>query len=720
MSHLNMNRLTLRIWLALLPWIFIAACSKSNASAPLQGMTHEPDFMIVHSTEARADLDGCTSCHGADFQGSGRATNCLTCHDQGPSFAIHALPYKSPGLHGTAARDNMIKCLNCHGTAPNKFDGGIMADPALYNNPAGKCSATECHPAAGAHPTNWIETDDSTNGHRSTHATVSFLSANCNICHDYTQGRTGPNPSAPSCFSAKFTNADGITTSCHAGGIISPPHALPYTAPGAHGAGAKVDLSACQECHGTPGTTKFDGGIAFTRCSTAQCHPAAGAHPTNWLETDASTNGYRSTHINAGNSSSCTICHDYTKGRTAPNPAAPSCFSTQFLNADGTTFTCHPNGFSTPNHVLPYTAPESHGATAKSDLTACQQCHGTPGTIQFNGGIAGTSCSTASCHPAAGAHPTNWQGSNDTGLYISSHRTAGNRSSACSICHDYTQGRTAPNPSAPSCFSTQFTNADGSTTSCHPSGPITPPHSIPYTAPEAHGTTAKTSLAYCQQCHGVVGTTQFTGGSVSTSCSSASCHPAAGAHPTRWQGTNDITTSYASTHRTAGDLSASCSICHDYTQGRTAPNQAAPSCYSAQFTNADGSTTSCHPSGWGAPHAIPYTSPETHGADAKPNLLACQQCHGTPGTTLFNGGTASTSCSSCHTAAHAHPTRWQGNDDNTAPYISTHRNSGNRSAACSVCHDYTQGRTAPDPSAPSCFTARFTNADGVTSSCHGD
>jgi hypothetical protein len=589
-----MNRLTLQTWLMLLPWIFIAACSKSNADAPVQGMTHESDYLVVHSTEARANLNGCTSCHGTDFKGSGRAADCLTCHDQGPSFAIHAMPYESADLHGVVARDNMSKCLSCHGTKPNKFDGGIMADPAIYNNPSGDCSAAECHPAAGAHPTNWIETDSSTNGHLSTHSRASFLSANCNICHDYTQGRTGPDPSAPSCFSAQFLNADGTTTSCHSGGIISPSHEIPYTTPAAHGAAAKMDLGSCQECHGIPNTTNFYGGIAFTRCSTVLCHPAAGAHPTNWIETDTFTNSYRSTHINAGNrSSSCAICHDYTQGRTAPNPGAPSCFSTQFFNADGITSSCHSGGGGAPSHALPYTTPESHGTNAKVDLVACQQCHGNPGTTQFNGGTASTSCSTASCHPAAGAHPTNWQGSNDnTATYISSHRTSGNRSTTCSVCHDYSQGRTAPNPSAPSCYSAQFTNANGSATGCHQGGGGINFHALPYTAPISHGPNAKADLTACQQCHGTPGTILFNGGTASTGCSS--CHPDAGAHPTNWLERNTATNGYRSSHTNVSDNNSGCAICHDYTRGRTAPNQAAPSCFIDNFTNAEGVSSLCH------------------------------------------------------------------------------------------------------------------------------
>jgi hypothetical protein len=469
MSRLNRNIWNWRHCLMLLPWVFIAACSSSNAKAPAQGKTHDSDYLLIHAAEANADLNRCTTCHRDDFKGTGPETSCLTCHDQAPSFTIHDLPYSDAALHGTAAGNNMLKCLSCHGTLPNNFDGGILADPALYNNPKGNCSAAECHPAAGAHPTNWVETDSSTNGYRSTHINVSFLYANCSICHDYTEGRTAPNPSAPSCFSAQFTNADGSTSSCHPGGGVSSPHVIPYTAPDSHGADAKADLAACQECHGIPGTIQFNGGKSLTSCSTDLCHPDAGAHPTNWVETDSSTNGYRSTHTNAGNrSSSCSICHDYTEGRTAPNPSAPSCFSAQFTNADGSTSSCHTGGGISAPHSIPYTSPASHGSNAKSDLAACQECHGTPGSIQFNGGTASTSCATALCHPDAGAHPTNWtETSSATNGYRSTHTNAGNRSTSCSICHDYIKGRTAPNSSSPSCFTGSFTNADGITSECH-------------------------------------------------------------------------------------------------------------------------------------------------------------------------------------------------------------------------------------------------------------
>jgi hypothetical protein len=151
-------------------------------------------------------------------------------------------------------------------------------------------------------------------------------------------------------------------------------------------------------------------------------------------------------------------------------------------------------------------------------------------------------------------------------------------------------------PGAPSCYSLTFTNADGSKTGCHPSGPGKV-HEPNYAEAGLHGPDAKNNLAFCQECHGTPGTIDFDGGITSTSCSDPACHPDARAHPTNWEGGNDPTPDYRSSHRNAGNQINSCSICHDFTRGRPAPDPAAPSCFAANFTNADGSFNECHSGG---------------------------------------------------------------------------------------------------------------------------
>ncbi len=524
-------------------------------------------------------------------------------------------------------------------------------------------------------------------------------------------------------------NAVGCFT-CHDQGDPITVHQLPYTDPDAHGAAGRAELRRCFACHGSP-PNLFDGGILsapdlFDRpaadCSSSACHPDAGAHPTRWQGDNDITADYLSSHrpvtqdvIDRG----CAMCHQVVDNGPQPSSQAPSCFSSSFTNADNVASACHANG-PAQSHYMPFIDPQNHGAPAKSDMARCQKCHGTPGTIAFDGGIAETACSSTECHPDAGAHPTRWQGTNDiTGGYSASHRTAAYSVGTCGICHDVNLGRTPPNAAAPSCYSVDFTNSDGSATSCHAGGPNAA-HDLPYTDPEDHGATAKSDLADCQTCHGTPGTTAFDGGSAFTDCSSADCHPDAGAHPTRWQGTNDITGAYISTHRNAASGIGTCGICHDVNQGRTPPNPSAPSCYSSSFTNSDGSSTGCHPGGPVAAHDMPYTDPHDHGPAARSDLADCQTCHGTPGTTAFDGGSAGTACSSagCHPDAGAHPTRWQGGNDITGDYSSSHRHASVRLSTCGICHDVNQGRTPPNPSAPSCYSGSFTNSDGSSTSCH--
>ena len=459
---MNIRRMIIGICSCLL--IFMG-CSTKNPDAPGTNQVHVENYILNHAGEADADIERCQVCHGIQLTGGNEVPGCFSCHTEGQSFTIHPLPYSDPVDHGAAGRDELAGCFGCHGTPPNVFDGGILADPDVYNRPSTNCSAPSCHPDAGAHPTRWQGDNDITPDYLSTHRTTSLTSVKkgCALCHQISIGGSQPLPEAPSCFSAGFTNSDNVTTTCHATGYV-PAHDRPFTDPNDHGGPAKSDLSACQECHGTPGTTFFDGGGAPTACSSSACHPDAGAHPTRWQGENDITPDYLSTHRTIGQTSieaGCALCHQVSDGGSQPLPEAPSCFSAEFTNSDSVISSCHPAGF-VPAHGLPYTDPDDHGGPAKSNLSACQQCHGTPGTIFFDGGSASTACSTTACHPDAGAHPTVWR---------SGHRSAGGMTSNCTICHDVIRGRTAPDADAPSCYAGSFTNSDGITSGCHSDGP---------------------------------------------------------------------------------------------------------------------------------------------------------------------------------------------------------------------------------------------------------
>jgi predicted CxxxxCH...CXXCH cytochrome family protein len=638
---------------------YVSGCSTSSSDAPRTDQAHPPRYLLSHAAEAVADVLNCQSCHGFDLSGNGNPVpSCFSCHDSGSPFSVHPLPYIDPEDHGAAARADQLLCRGCHGKALNNFDGGAVSDPDLYNNTAGSCSAAACHPSASAHPTNWQGTnDDRDPSYDATHRTITLETVNtsCVLCHKTNGLGSGPLPNAPSCFSANYTNSDGITTGCHSGGPgFTAPHDLPYTDAGDHGADAKADLISCQQCHGTPGTIQFEGAIASTACSSVQCHPAARAHPTSWQGSNDPSVDYLSSHRSAGSLDvACAVCHNVETDAPGPHPDAPSCFSASFTNADGSATGCHSGGPGAP-HALPFNAPALHGPEAKGDLAACQQCHGTPGTIRFNSGTASTGCSTNQCHPAAGAHPTSWQGINDVTIdYLSSHRNALNQNTTCNICHDFTQGRTAPNSAAPSCFTAGFTNADGSTTSCHSGGPGAP-HTLPFTNAALHGPEAKADLKYCQECHAAPPTSgpgsnpryNVAVGNLANGCED--CHTQNTAHPyPSWSGTA------SNSHKAADNLGVACALCHGANLLGSAEGgigRACNDCHTAGSPLVLSNCTSCHndPPDSAAPAGS--LRPNREGAhsvhDALPKVAGiCITCHSGSGTNTNNHFDTSTPAS---------------------------------------------------------------------------
>ncbi|MBI4912225.1 MAG: CxxxxCH/CxxCH domain-containing protein [Acidobacteria bacterium] len=223
--------------------------------------------------------------------------------------------------------------------------------------------------------------------------------------------------------------------------------------------------------------------------------------------------------------------------------------------------------------------------------------------------------------------------------------------------------------------------------------------------PGLHGLRAKEaftasggSLVSCQLCHG----TDFRGGGAGVSC--ASCHSVQAPHPHKpWRGTG-------LTHATVDPSNAPvCAQCHFPGSGANpanhpptpAPAGASPSCFNN--TMCHGANVAPHPLGslWKDPTSLAF-----HGFEAKKDLLYCQSCHGTPGTTKFDGGSASTACSSCHKQAGAHSLPWYADPVQAFPgYVPSHRDALKQESACAACHDFTKGRTPPNPASPSCFSA---------------
>jgi hypothetical protein len=452
---------------------------------------------------------------------------------------------------------------------------------------------------------------------------------------------------------------------------------------------------------------------AAAGCSTAESPGGSGTNMNHVLPSGSSVSGWvvvpsGGTHastatldyIASNGSSGCTQCHGSDlKGGIS----GVSCF--------GNTTGCH------HGPVANWKTSAVHGATAKkapgsSGFASCQICHGN----NFTGGGSKVSCYTSTCHGVSAPHaPKPWRGS----LYTHTDTDPAN-APVCAQCHYLGSPNNPPNhPSTPAAAGTPpgcFNN-----TLCHSEG--TAPHALgaTWTAPttsQFHGLTAKQNLSYCQGCHGTPGTTLFNGGSAPTSCQ-ASCHAQAKAHPIRWYQAPQPFPGYVSSHRDSGNQTVACAICHKVDGAGTGQDPNAPSCFSASFNGVN-----CHSGGPGsAPHTLGATwlNPATggssfHGTTAKADLLYCQTCHGTP-PRGFGGGTAPTACTTCHAKPEAHPTDWQGVRAISTASI-THRTSANRTAACGVCHKTTGTGAGPNPSAPSCFSASYTNGDGQNRACH--
>ena len=557
------------------------------------------------------------------------------------------------------------------------------------NTPGGGGSVNHIT-AQGTSVSGWLASSGVSNHSRS--ATNSFIAlgnaGGCTECHgaDLLGGI-----SLVSCMSNP--------SACHhtpiADWVVSPAGAATQQ----HGASAKrgpgsSSMYACQICHGTDFRTDRGSVTCFT-CHTLAPHPNA-----PWR-----SGGTDNTHVNV-NTANAPVCHGCHADSAAGNvnnphrPPAPAASGTAPGCFNGTM--CHNNAAAPHTSGAAWTSAGTgfHGTDAKADLTWCQGCHGTSGTINFNGGSAPTACS--SCHTAAKAHPTDWQGSRTINGVTISHRTSGNRDVACAICHKTTGAGAGPNPSAPSCFSASFSNSGGQGTRlCHSGGPGSAPHDLgslwldPATGGSAfHGTTAKEDLLYCQTCHGT-SPRSFAGGTgPATACTT--CHTTADAHPTDWQGVRAISTA-SITHRTSANRTAACGICHKVTAAGAGPNPSAPSCFSANHTNGSGQARGCHVSGPGQPnHAVPFFDNTAHTQATTATFTAtCVTCHDSSGVSTKSGPVCTlchitdprdvTNCTSCHAnppngAATAYPNVGGAH----APHIAL--NGAGTPVSCSTCH----------------------------------
>jgi len=448
--------------------LLFGTCSDPNDDKYYPTSVHPLGWQEIHGADpnAQGDAEACRACHGLSLEGNGLAVSCFDCHASGPPFGKHPAWWLGDALQNHRHFHN-------------------EADPALR---------------------------------------LSWTTCAVSVCHGTElRGGTG---NGSSCFSADHTNPAGQLNTCHASGPpVPPPHATAtaYSLPENHGADARDSgddnlsmANYCINCHGRP-TNDFSGGfvadpailnVATGNCSS--CHPDATAHPTDWVRAD-NPSYFHSIVSSQTISGSCARCHSTAAPGpgVAPFTTAPSCFSSSFQNANGTTATCHANGPGAPGHVLPFTDPVLHGPVAKSDLTYCQGCHASVGGAgsnpRFNVPLGSLAQGCETCHNPWTAHPSGvdrWTFDIDVNYPARrTHFGSSNVLAACKLCHDVEVGDSGGD--APACTGCHATTNPFTLdcAACHgnPPGPSDPLTGV---TPVDHGLVPLASHSQCSRCHG--------------------------------------------------------------------------------------------------------------------------------------------------------------------------------------------------------------------------
>ncbi len=643
------------------------------------------------------------SCHGGQttpaWTASGSlntAADCTRCHALGTAPGVPENNSVYSGFHALHMNSSAkLLCTECHNMANGSSGAlghltnlgtaameGVAAETIVLTggsfSAAAKTCTVVCHGKThasytwtgngGVHPAGWI----------ASHPGSALAGLNtCKICHG--AQLTGGPFSEPSCF----------TAACHHN--TQPNYALA----GSHGLRAKLGqsssgggLASCQACHGTnfaSGLTASDG--TTKACTT--CHGVAAPHPAKpWHNASGSTHAT----TDATNAPVCAQCHfPGASANPAGHPAtpapagtAPGCFNNTL---------CH--GAEAAPHALgsvwtTATSAAFHGIAAKKDLASCQACHGNPGSTNFEGGAsAATKCS--SCHVQARAHADRWvQAPGAFPAYAASHRDAGNRAVACALCHDGTKGRTAPDVTAPSCFS-----ASANAVACHVNGPGQPNHAVPFLGGAHAAATAATFTSDCSSCHATSGTSPLASAPLCNTCHKVadptltatgtgtclSCHSGTPGLPAGPGGASFPSVAGAHAKHMVLPTTLTCDSCHAGSGSGTAAHY-------ANSRNTSGP----------APVAISssFNSKAATAAFA-PGALTCSNvsCHGgqtTPAWTTAGSINSALDCTKCHSVAASVDTVTNFNDAFGRHALGTHNAATLANGiACTTCHSMTNG-----------------------------
>ncbi len=671
-----------RRWSAILPlWpilfgIFVGLVSGGCSSGPTtsafslvdeQG-SHPANFLSTHPGFVGSAASECRPCHGDDLTGGIANASCFTAschHGTVPSWA-------SPTAHGASAKrvpgnSGFASCQICHGA---DFAGGESLVSCL-DNPACHGSGVDSpHPAAP-----W-------RGSATTHTDTAPQNASvCALCHlgggslVITPPTTPPSGSNPGCFN---------NTLCH--GDASAPHALGDvwlnpTSASFHGVdsslNAKQDLAFCQTCHGTPGTTQFDGGSAPTACSASTCHPDAKAHPIPWFEAPQPFPNYVASHRDSGNrDAACAICHKVDGPGNGPDPAAPSCFTD---SRNGTS--CHANGPGNANHSVPFLG-TAHTAVTQTGFDGnCTNCHAVTGTSPLSSAPLCTICHQAGS-PLAQAN--------------------------CTSCHaEPPVGSVYPDVAGRHAKHDALTGVTGICTSCHEG--LDSGTSGHYE--RANARPGKDALRvepgdaqFMAKFHAKSGTASFN--SSAFTCSNVSCH-------------GGITTPSWRTGTISVNTNAGCLTCHTLGTAQGTPENNSP--FSGLHSFHLGGTvnalcTECHDMANGTTGALNHFT----SLDTTPMEGPANQTLTFPGLTGASYDSQNQTCSlTCHGTTHA-SFSWSGTGGgfHAVPYLDpahTQVTQAGFDGNCSTCHAVTG--TSPLSSAPLCTTCHQAGSPLTLANC---
>lgn len=303
----------------------------------------------------------CTKCHGDSSRAGSQVDKAAPPFDifgnteaQFPGVGAHQLHLTPADTHGA------VKCAQCH-PVPNAIgdeghnDGQTTFTGLTYDSGARRCT-TACHGTSLSGV--WTRPRSSVDA--------------CGTCHGVPPA--SPHPQAGSCA---VCHADVLAAD---GGFAHPELHVDGT--------IQSTNAACDSCHGNPPSTgahalHLSGGTQTKPVECATCHevparPATPRHPNggraelnaavSWNTTNCGTacHGGSSPEWTSTTDLNCTSCHGAPPA--APHPQVQNCSL------------CHPNATGPLGRQMIDRTLHVNGSVEANQPTACDSCHGTPGT----------------------------------------------------------------------------------------------------------------------------------------------------------------------------------------------------------------------------------------------------------------------------------------------------------------------------------------------------